>query len=238
MLKAVFFDLDGTLLPLNEDEFGHAYFKLLAKYMEPYGYTKDEIINLVNLGVRAMYLNNGNKTNEEVFWNSFYNSTTKGEVNFKTIFNDFYNTSFLDTIKYTKPNPEALKIINEIKSLGLKVMLTTNPIFPFVATKERMGFIGLKPEDFAYVTTYENSKYTKPNPLYFEEVMDLFNLKSDEVILFGNNTKEDGDAARALGIKCYLVTGNIIYNDDSKWNYKEIKMNQIVDIIKMQLQNK
>lgn len=101
-----------------------------------------------------------------------------------------------------------------------------------------MGFIGLKPEDFAYVTTYENSKYTKPNPLYFKEVMDLFNLKSDEVILFGNNTKEDGDAARALGIKCYLITGNIIYNDDSKWNYKEIKMNQIVDIIKMQMQNK
>lgn len=171
MLKAVFFDLDGTLLPLNEDEFSQAYFKLLAEHMEPYGYTKDEIIN-------------------------------------------------------------------EIKSLSLKVMLTTNPIFPFVATKERMGFIGLKPEDFDYVTTYENSKYTKPNPLYFKEVMDLFNLKSDEVILFGNNTKEDGDAARALGIKCYLVTGNIIYNDDSKWNYKEIKMNQIVDIIKMQMQNK
>ena len=159
MLKAVFFDLDGTLLPLNEDEFSHAYFKLLAEHMEPYGYTKDEIINFVNLGVRAMYLNNGTKTNEEVFWNSFYNSTTKREVDFKTIFNDFYNTSFLDTIKYTKPNPEALKIINEIKSLGLKVMLTTNPIFPFVATKERMGFIGLKPEDFDYVTTYENSKY-------------------------------------------------------------------------------
>lgn len=136
MLKAVFFDLDGTLLPLNEDEFSHAYFKLLAEHMEPYGYTKDEIINFVNLGVRAMYLNSGTKTNEEVFWNSFYNSTTKGEVDFKTIFNDFYNTSFLDTIKYTKPNPEALKIINEIKSLGLKVMLTTNPIFPFVSNRK------------------------------------------------------------------------------------------------------
>ena len=94
----------------------------------------------------------------------------KEKLIFKTIFNDFYNTSFLDTIKYTKPNPEALKIINEIKSLGLKVMLTTNPIFPFVATKERMGFIGLKPEDFDYVTTYENSKYTKPNPLYLKRL--------------------------------------------------------------------
>lgn len=238
MLKAVFFDLDGTLLPLNEEEFVRAYFKLLSEYMKPYGYKKDEIINLINLGVKAMYLNNGTRTNEEVFWDSFYNLSAKREIDFKAIFNDFYNTSFLETIKYTKPNPEALKIISEIKSLGLKVILTTNPIFPLVATKERMGFIGLKPEDFSYVTTYENSKYTKPNPLYFKEVMDLFNLKSDDVILFGNNTKEDGDASRALGIKCYLITGNIIYNDDSKWNYKEIKMNQILDIVKMQMQKK
>lgn len=236
MLKAVFFDLDGTLLPLNEEEFVHAYFKLLAEYLKPYGYKKDEIINFINLGVRAMYLNNGIRTNEEVFWDSFYNLTDKSEIDFKTIFDDFYNTSFLDTIKYTKPNPEALRIINGIKNLGLKVILTTNPIFPLVATKKRMGFIGLKPEDFSYVTTYENSKYTKPNPLYFKEVMDLFNLKSDEVILFGNNTKEDGDASRALGIKCYLVSGNIIYNDDSTWNYKEIKMNQILDIVKMQME--
>lgn len=64
--------MDGTLLPLNEDEFSHAYFKLLAEHMEPYGYTKDEIINFVNLGVRAMYLNNGTKTNEEVFLELFF----------------------------------------------------------------------------------------------------------------------------------------------------------------------
>ena len=59
-----------------------------------------------------------------------------------------------------------------------------------------------------------------------------FNLKSDEVILFGNNTKEGGDTVRALDIKCYLVDGHIIYKEESKCNYKEIKMNQIIDVIK------
>lgn len=148
MLKAVFFDLDGTLLPLNEEEFVHAYFKLLAEYLKPYGYKKDEIINFINLGVRAMYLNNGIRTNEEVFWDSFYNLTDKSEIDFKTIFDDFYNTSFLDTIKYTKPNPEALRIVNGIKNLGLKVILTTNPIFPLVATKKKDGLYWTKARGF------------------------------------------------------------------------------------------
>lgn len=235
MLKAVFFDLDGTLLPLDENEFVKAYFELLANYMKPYGYSTSQIFEIINEGVKAMYQNNGRKLNEEVFWDRFYELTPIKNLDFKKIFDDFYNKEFLTTIEYTSPNPLALSIINEIKSLGLKVMLTTNPIFPLVATKNRMGFIDLIPQDFDYVTTYENSSYTKPNPLYFKQVMDKFNLKSDEVILFGNNTKEDGDTARALGIKCYLVTGHIIYKDESKWNYKEIKMNQIIDIIKSNL---
>ena len=31
MLKAILFDLDGTLLPMNEEEFTKGYFKLLCK---------------------------------------------------------------------------------------------------------------------------------------------------------------------------------------------------------------
>ena len=232
MLKAVFFDLDGTLLPLNEEKFTHAYFNLLADYMKQYGFEKKEIINIISLGVKAMYLNDGTKTNEEAFWDCFYGLTNDRVTDYKSIFTKFYSTSFLKTIECTEPNPDAVKIIKEIKNLGLKVILTTNPIFPAIATNNRMGFIGLKLEDFDYVTSYENSKYTKPNPLYFKEVMDLFDLKSDEVIFFGNNTKEDGDASRELGIRCYLVTGNIIFNVDSGWNYKKIKMDQILDIVR------
>lgn len=95
MLKAVFFDLDGTLLPLNEDEFSHAYFKLLAEHMEPYGYTKDEIINFVNLGVRAMYLNNGTKTNEEVFGTLFTIQPLKEKLILKLFLMIFIIRAFL-----------------------------------------------------------------------------------------------------------------------------------------------
>ena len=38
MKKAILFDLDGTLLPMDQTEFTNGYFKLLAAKMAPHGY--------------------------------------------------------------------------------------------------------------------------------------------------------------------------------------------------------
>ena len=43
-IKAVLFDLDGTLLPMDQDEFVKAYFKLLAARMVPKGYEPGELV--------------------------------------------------------------------------------------------------------------------------------------------------------------------------------------------------
>ena len=51
-----------------------------------------------------------------------------------------------------------------------------------------MSYVGLTFDDFDYVTTYENSHNCKPNPQYFIDLLNKFNLKPSEVILFGNNT--------------------------------------------------
>ena len=37
-IKAILFDLDGTLLPMDQDVFVQSYFKLLATRMAPFGY--------------------------------------------------------------------------------------------------------------------------------------------------------------------------------------------------------
>ena len=36
-ITTVLFDLDGTLLPMDQDAFTKGYFKLLAKKLLPYG---------------------------------------------------------------------------------------------------------------------------------------------------------------------------------------------------------
>ena len=118
---------------------------------------------------------------------------------------------------------------------NLLTILSTNPIFPKEGTKTRMSFIGLKESDFDFITTYENSCFCKPNPKYFEMLLKKFNLKSDEVIVFGNNTYEDGECAYSVGIKCYMVGDYIINHPKTIHEFEHIKMSDVVNVIKSHL---
>ena len=77
--KAIFFDLDGTLLPCDIDVFTKAYFTELAKVLAPYGYEKDELVAAIWGGTKLMYKNDGSKSNCDVFWECFAKSA-KGDV--------------------------------------------------------------------------------------------------------------------------------------------------------------
>ena len=69
MVKAILFDLDGTLLPMDNDEFTKAYFYLLSENAKEWGYTdRDMLIKAVWGGVKYMYMNDGKVTNDKVFW--------------------------------------------------------------------------------------------------------------------------------------------------------------------------
>lgn len=231
MLKAVFFDLDGTLLPLNEEKFTKLYFGMLCQKMAPLGYKPDELVDVIWTGTKKMYMNDGTKTNEEVFWEAFENFYGKDKLNDKNFIDEFYTNEFRATKNSCDENPYVLDIIKKCHDLKLITVLSTNPIFPKEGTLTRMSFIGLKESDFDYVTTYENSNYCKPNPLYFKVLLDKFNLKSDEVIVFGNNTYEDGDCANACGIKCYMVGDYIINHPKSNHQFEYIKMSDVISVI-------
>jgi phosphoglycolate phosphatase-like HAD superfamily hydrolase len=62
---AIMFDLDGTLLPMDTEQFMGAYFKELGDYFAANGYTREEIIPKVRHATRAMIFNDGKKTNSE-----------------------------------------------------------------------------------------------------------------------------------------------------------------------------
>ena len=95
-----------------------------------------------------------------------------------------------------------------------------------------MSYIGLKESDFDFVTTYENSSYCKPNPKYFMWLLDKYDLKPEEVIVFGNNTYEDGECALSCGMKCYMVGDYVINHPKSVHKFEHIKINEIIDRIK------
>lgn len=205
MIKNVLFDLDGTLLPMNQDEFVKCYMPLLAKCFVKKGIMPDVTVASVWKGVGAMVQNDGSCTNEECFWECFEKCTgvLRAEVEKETL--DFYANEFNQAIVSTKPNPLADRIVKELKKQGIKVYLATNPIFPKIATMNRIKWAGLSVDDFEYITTYETSHYCKPNPRYYKELMEKFHLESKECIMVGNDVEEDL-SIRTLGVKTYLVT--------------------------------
>ncbi|MBQ2891627.1 MAG: HAD family hydrolase [Bacilli bacterium] len=232
MLKAVFFDLDGTLLPLNEEEFTKIYFGLLSKRMIPLGYEPEELISVIWAGTKAMYKNDGTKTNEEVFWDAFKNHYGIEKMKDKAYIDGFYTNEFKKTKESCEDNPLAKTIVSFCKDNNLLVVLSTNPIFPKVGTMTRMSYIGLKEEDFDYVTYYENSNYCKLNPMYFKELLNKFNLKPEEVIVFGNNTYEDGKCAKLCGIECFMVGDYVINSPKTRNQFEHILMGKVIDKIK------
>ena len=212
-IKAILFDLDGTLLPMDHELFVKTYFSLLAKKFTGLGFEPEKIVQTVWAGINAMVLNNGDKTNEEVFWNKYFEVYGKDFKNDVTYFDDFYAQDF-DKIKIsTSLNPQVPKIIQNIKALGFRLILATNPIFPKIATGKRIGWAGLNVEDFELITTYENSRHCKPNKDYYLDILKYLNLQPQECIMVGNDVTEDM-VAKSCGINVFLLTDYLLNKDN------------------------
>ena len=69
--KTILFDLDGTLLPMDQDAFTRGYFKLLAQKLAPHGYDPAALVDNIWAGTAAMVGNDGKRTNEAAFWDRF-----------------------------------------------------------------------------------------------------------------------------------------------------------------------
>ena len=100
MIKMILFDLDGTLLPMDQDTFIKAYFKHLASMLVQHGYEQEKLITAVWEGTSAMVKNDGIKTNEEVFWKKFSDIFGDKVLNDKPLFDDIIEQNFRKYLKY------------------------------------------------------------------------------------------------------------------------------------------
>ena len=218
-IKTVMFDLDGTLLPMDQDQFTKYYFGLLAKKLAPYGYDAEQLISGIWAGTAAMVKNDGSCTNEEAFWKKF--SALMGEkvVEDKPLFEEFYRVEFQGGRASCGFAPQAAGLVAKLKAAGYRVLLATNPIFPAIATENRIRWAGLEPEDFELYTTYENSCHCKPNPDYYRDILDRLALDPAECLMVGNDATED-TAAELTGMQVFLLTDCLINKENqdlSRW---------------------
>ena len=231
MIKAVLFDLDGTLLPMDEEYFKKIYFGEVYKKIAYLGYTLDELLKVIWYGTKAMVQNDGSQTNEELFWKKFIEVHPDRLEENKANFVEFYNDIF-PTLGHTCGYQTLAKdFIKGLKDKGYEVIIASNPIFPLVATKARIRWAGCNPDDFKYITAYENSRFSKPNLKYYEEVLEKTGYKPDEVIMVGNDVREDM-IVNKLGIDSYLITDCLLNLDNEDINkYKHGNFEEIMNLV-------
>lgn len=215
--KAILFDMDGTLVPMNTEEFTRGYFSFLAKKLLPFGIEKEKLVPAIWTGTAAMVRNDGTMTNDRVFWQCFEETTGISEAVVGAACLDFYGNEFQQAKVFTQENPlarEAVKLAHEKAPL---VVLATNPLFPMAGQVTRMSWVGLKRSDFDLVTSYESDSYCKPNPQYFLSVCERIGVKPEECLMIGNDEAEDMYAASLTGMTCYLVTDSLITSEKHPW---------------------
>ena len=212
-IKVVLFDLDGTLLPMDQDIFVKAYFKGLATKLAPLGYDPDKLIKGIWTGTEAMIRNDGSTTNEEVFWKAFTDIFGPKVREDEPYFDEFYRTDFQKVKDVCGFAPQAAEVVRGLKKAGTRVALATNPLFPAIATESRMRWAGLTPENFEAYTTYETSRYCKPNLDYYREILVRLGVEAEECLMVGNDVGEDMITEK-LGMKVFLLTDCLINKKD------------------------
>lgn len=216
-LKTILFDLDGTLLPMDQDIFVKTYFGLLAKNLSTKGFEPTKLIESIWAGTKAMITNNGEQTNEETFWNvlsKIYGDQVKND---EYKFEQFYIDVFPLVKNSCGYDKKANEMIKYLKERGYRLVLATNPIFPAIATRQRIQWAGLDMEDFELITTYENSSFSKPNLKYYYEILKKINCNPKDCLMVGNDVSEDM-VSKKIGMDVFLLTRDLINKNNENIN--------------------
>lgn len=205
MRDTILFDLDGTLLPMDQRAFADKWFEGVGIQF------RDEVEDMETLhrhfykGVHAIIQNDGSMSNEELFWNYFTGATGQTREFWEPRMERFYQEGFLVAREPTWVNPAVAETIGRLKEKGYTLVAATNPVFPPIGTRTRIGWAGLDPDDFSYITTYDNSRFCKPKLEYYEDLLRILGKRPEECMMVGNDVGEDM-VAEQLGLEGYLIT--------------------------------
>lgn len=211
--RAICFDLDGTLLPMDLDEFLSRYYQALDDEVARAGVNVEEFNAALNTGIRAMMSHDFHEPNSEAFWSHFFTQIDEGARDWQALFMDFYLNQFKNIGDDVKPNPAAAEAIAVLREKGYPLVLATMPLFPREAVEWRLAWADVDPQAFARITTYDNSCAVKPQSVYYAEQLAALGVNGSDVLMVGNNALEDLSFAK-LGADTFLVTDCLLNPED------------------------
>jgi len=226
--KAVFIDLDGTLLPIDTSAFMSKYRRALSSFVASHGLDVDVFTKGLYLGINEMATHEDGRSNADTFWDAFFGVVPEDPEVWKPLFESFYQNEFNEIGRDMVSNPYAAQSISILRKKGYPLVLATMPMFPLQAVKWRIEWAGVDPQVFSRISSFENSTSVKPKLVYFEELLRAGGLTPEEVLMVGNNTDDDL-ACLQLGMDAYLITDFLI--NDNDFDLSTVKHGSYADFV-------
>ena len=199
MLKAIWFDMDDTLLSINLGAFVYMFVKdqsmLLAQIARKNLFTTSAQFSAAYLSMfdegRADDMTNRAWLDAEI-------ERRCGVPVTDPVIADafaFYEREVLprrnNRVVAARPRPGARKALERVLDGGYRTALITNPSFSQACIECRMGWGDILDVPFERVTHMENSTRCKPDTRYYRENLEIMGLSPDEVLMVGNDPKRD-----------------------------------------------
>lgn len=204
MIRAILFDLDGTLSFMNNEEFMRNYVGLLAPRFS-HLYAPDKFAKQLMRSTEVMAREpKPGRTNLQTFFDDFSRAVGISFSVLWPIFEEYYEHDFPNLQYLVKPNPEGKKAVETALQQGYTVAVAANPVMPLLAIKERIHWAGLTPEPFKIIPSIEAFHFCKPQPGFFSELAATLAIEPTQCLMVGDHPVEDL-AARETGMKTFFV---------------------------------
>lgn len=206
-IKAILFDLDNTLVFMDENKFVLSYASNVASYFNDVMPDPKQFVYHLLEGTKYMVKTQSSEVNIDKFF-KYFSPYCKGLTQ-EEIFNrflKFYTNEFDNVQNITTSDPISSKIIDSALKKGFEIVIATNPVFPEIATKKRLQWAGLGDyiDQLTLITHGEQFSTTKPSLAYYNQILEKINRKADECLMVGNDMYNDG-VASILGMKYYHI---------------------------------
>jgi len=196
MLKAVLFDIDNTLIFFDEEKFFKNYAPRLHRHFEDI-VPLDRFVRKIIGSTQAMLANDGRVTNAEYFLNDFVKDLPVSVPELWTRFTEFYVTGFESLRGLAVPHPDVPGLMDQLQSMGLKLVAASNPVWPMLVQQKRLNWAGLEGFHFDFIAHIENTSFCKPRPEFYLEVCRAIGEAPGTCLMVGNDSVNDMSAALA-----------------------------------------
>lgn len=205
MTYTLLFDLDDTLLDTNIESFVPAFFEALSEHMAPHVYPNITLPALLSATRLAMDSEDPSCTLQEVFEGDLYSKIGIAKQELIEVIENFYDNVFPNLRTTTNPLPDAVPLIEWAISQGYRIAIATDPLFPRKATRHRLRWAGLDPEQFELISTAENFHFSKTHLAYYAEVIGQLGWPDGPMLMVGNDMRRDIIPADMLGLSTYFI---------------------------------